>query len=126
MSYVKLVNTCNASTLAEQSINKPNYTPGKALKKAFKLLKSVFKSTTVSKADINNNVKQQITDTKPQATTDVPQAVTEQQQQTHEDEASTLNASILTTCSTLSAEESENELNELAELATINKSITDK
>nr|XP_014100876.2 uncharacterized protein LOC106625571 [Bactrocera oleae] len=123
MSYAKLVNTCNASTLAEQAINKPNYTPGKALKKAFKLLKRVFKPTTISKVDTNNNVKQQITDTKPQTVTAMPQPVTEPQQQCYEDEASTLKASILTTCSTLSAEEYENELNELAELAGKSKSI---
>ncbi|XP_028899332.2 uncharacterized protein LOC105215566 [Zeugodacus cucurbitae] len=109
MSYATLVNTCNASTLAEQGINKPNYTPRKALKKAFKLLKSVFKAATISKVDKNNNTKQQITAEKPQAATE--------QQQSQEAETSNFNASILTTCSTLSAEEYENELNELAELA---------
>ncbi|XP_050334003.1 uncharacterized protein LOC126761686 [Bactrocera neohumeralis] len=123
MSYAKLKNTCNASTLAEQSNKKPNYTPGKALKQTFKLLKSVFKSTTVSKADDNNNVKQQITVTKPQAVTEMPQAAIEPLQLQHEVEASELNSSILTTCSTLSAEEYENELNEVAELVTANKSI---
>ncbi|XP_054084846.1 uncharacterized protein LOC128921376 [Zeugodacus cucurbitae] len=111
MSYATLVNTCNASTLAEQGINKPNYTPRKALKKAFKLLKRVFKPATVNKVDYNNNTEQQITVTK-------PKAVTENQA-----EASKLNASILTTCSTLSAEEYENELNELAELAAKSKLI---
>uniref|UniRef100_A0A0K8VI65 Uncharacterized protein n=1 Tax=Bactrocera latifrons TaxID=174628 RepID=A0A0K8VI65_BACLA len=123
MSYAKLKNTCNTSTLAEQSNKKPNYTPGKALKQTFKLLKSVFKSTTVSKADSNNNVKQQITVTKPQAVTVKPQATIEPQQHHVEVEASALNSSILTTCSTLSAEEYENELNEVAELATTSKSI---
>ncbi|XP_018786038.1 PREDICTED: uncharacterized protein LOC108967209 [Bactrocera latifrons] len=117
MSYAKLVNTCNVSTLAEQAINKPNYTPGKALKTVFKLLKRVFKSTTVSKADSNNNIQQQITSIKPQAITELPKAITT------EVEASKFNASILTTCSTLSAEEYENEQNELAELATKSKSL---
>lgn len=112
MSYIALVNTCNVSILAERSINKPNYTAGKALKKAFKLLKRVFKSKAVSKLDNNNNnkVKQQITVTR-------SETVTEQQQQQRYD------TSILTTCSTLSAEECENELNELAELVATNKSV---
>ncbi|XP_054084845.1 uncharacterized protein LOC128919786 [Zeugodacus cucurbitae] len=109
MSYATLVNNCNASTLAEQGINKPNYTPRKALKKAFKLLKRVFKPVTVSKVDNNNNTKQQITAENPPAATE--------QQQSQEAETSTFNASILTICSTLSAEEYENELNESAELA---------
>ncbi|XP_039966117.1 uncharacterized protein LOC120778399 [Bactrocera tryoni] len=123
MSYAKLVNTCNASTLAEQAINKPNYTPGKALKTAFKLLKRVFKSTTANKVDTNNNIEQQITVIKPQAVTEMPKAAAESQQHQREVEASKFNASILTTCSTLSAEEYENELNELAELATKSKSL---
>ncbi|XP_049313369.1 uncharacterized protein LOC125778652 [Bactrocera dorsalis] len=123
MSYAKLKNTCNVSTLVEQSNKKPNYTPGKALKQTFKLLKSIFKSTTVSKADSNNNVKQQITVTRPQVVAEMPQAAIEPQQHHDEVELSALNSSILTTCSTLSAEEYENELNEVAELMTANKSI---
>lgn len=58
MSYGAIMNACNASTWAEQNVNKPNYTAGNALKRAFFLLKIMFKSRTVSMVDNNNNTRQ--------------------------------------------------------------------
>ncbi|XP_054736125.1 uncharacterized protein LOC129243061 [Anastrepha obliqua] len=98
MSYTTPLNASNANTWAEQSINKPHYTPGKTLKKAFKLLRRVFKpSTSLGKKSITS------------------QKVAEQRNSKQAEE-STLNYSILTTSSTFSVEEYENDLNELAEL----------
>ncbi|XP_036325791.1 uncharacterized protein LOC118738878 [Rhagoletis pomonella] len=107
MSYTALLNTCNASGLAEQPVSKPNYTPGKALKKAYKLLRRVFKPSTTGKLII----------TAEKRITAQGHLEAAEKQHSHKAETSTdLNDSVLTTCSTLSAEEYENDLNELAEL----------
>ncbi|XP_012155576.1 uncharacterized protein LOC105664665 [Ceratitis capitata] len=123
MSYIALVNTCNtASALAEQTVKKPNYTPGKALKKAYQLLKRVFKPSSTSSATAAAATGKVINSGEEQSNVlaleaaplrhEIVEAVAT---------TTTLNVSTLTTCSTLSAEEYENELNELAELEAASK-----
>lgn len=80
--------------------NKPQYTPKKALKKAVKLLRRIFRPSTTGKVIITT-----------------PEKVEKVLVQCQEKESTMLHdISTLTTCSTLSAEEYENQLNELAEL----------
>ncbi|XP_036327265.1 uncharacterized protein LOC118739876 [Rhagoletis pomonella] len=109
LSYATLVNTCDANKLAKQTINsKPQqYTPRKALNKAFKLLRRVFKPSTSVK--VINKAEQQITAQK-------SLKVAEKQKRREADAAVLSEVNALCSCSAISAEEYENFLNELAEL----------
>nr|XP_036224421.1 uncharacterized protein LOC118681933 [Bactrocera oleae] len=104
MSYTTLVNSCTA---AEQSISKPHYTPRKALRKAYKLLRRFFHPSTSGKVIIT---------TEKQIDEELSPKVSELCRKT--------DLSMRTNCSALSAEEYENQLNELAELEAAIKSIT--
>ncbi|XP_028899334.2 uncharacterized protein LOC114804598 [Zeugodacus cucurbitae] len=112
MSYATLKNTCNASATAEQSINKPNYTPRKALKKACKLLRRFFRPSTSGKVIITAEKQSKEEELSPK--------VTELCRKT---EAKSL-ADMRTISNALSAEEYENQLNELAELEAAIKSMS--
>ncbi|XP_036327264.1 uncharacterized protein LOC118739875 [Rhagoletis pomonella] len=108
LSYATLVNTCDANKLAKQTINsKPQYTPRKALNKAFKLLRRVFKPSASIK--VINKGEQQITAQK-------SLKVAEKQKRRKADAAVLSEVNALCSCSAISAEEYENFLNELAEL----------